>query len=567
MIRNAEYYRGRHAALLQTRAKGWDERLRDCSEQFAPFRARFFLSDKDRGTKRADKIINNAPLEAVRICAAGFMAGISSPSRPWYRLGTPDPDLTEFGPVKYWLWLVEERMRERMHRSNFYNGLFEVYTDLIWAGAPACALEDDLEDVVRAYNFPVGSYCLGTSSRGMVDTVYRETKMTAAQIVERFGRRPGSDEIVWDNISTTVKNAYDTKRYDDGFDVCQVIEPNFDRDGARGDYRGMAYRSCWYEKTGNDGKFLSEGGYNEFPVLAPRWSPTADDVYGNAPVMNCLGDAKGLQVIEKRKLKLIGKLSDPPMKAPSSLEGKRVSTVEGDVTWVDETATQKFEPSQDFGHAGPALTSIAAEIAKHEGRIGRSLYVDLFLMLAESDRRQVTAEEIRAKQEEKMLQLGPVLERLQDELLDPAIDRVFHLMLRRGHLPEPPEELQGQELKVEYISPLAQAQKLLGLASLDRTVVFVRGLAELEALGASVLDKLDVDQAVDEYSQMVGTSPRVIRSDEDVAKIREARAEQEQAMAAAEAAKTAQAGSVAARNLSQTDVAGDNALTRLLGVA
>jgi hypothetical protein len=183
----------------------------------------------------------------------------------------------------------------------------------------------------------------------------------------------------------------------------------------------------------------------------------------------------------------------------------------------------------------------------------------LWLMMAQTDRRQMTATEVAERHEEKMLQLGPVLERLEDELLDPLIDRVFAIALRAGHIPPPPQELQGQELRVEYISILAQAQKLLGTASVERLAGFVGNLA---AVNPGVLDKVNMDAMVSEYSEMLGTNPNLLHPDEQVQQARQARAQQQQALMA----QQQMAGMVqGAKTLSETDMEGDTALNRLMG--
>jgi len=156
--------------------------------------------------------------------------------------------------------------------------------------------------------------------------------------------------------------------------------------------------------------------------------------------------------------------------------------------------------------------------------------------------------------------LGPVLERLNGELLDPLIDRTFAIMARRGLLPEPPEELQDVELKVEYISILAQAQRLVATAGIERLSTFVGGLAGVKP---EVLDKFDADQTVDEYAQALGTPPTMIRSDIEVEKIRAGRAEKEQMAQMAAMAEPALQASQAAKNMSETDVNGVSALDRL----
>jgi hypothetical protein len=547
--RTKDRYMKRVSALKQERSS-WIEHWRDLNDYILPRRGRFMASERNKGTKANRNIINSTATRAVRILASGMMAGITSPARPWFRLTTPDPDLAEFHTVKQWLHDAEDRVREAFAKSNIYNALPLQYVDLSCFGTAPAIIDEDEEDVLRAYVIPVASYCLANSSRLRVDTMVREPQMTVAQVVERFGL---------ENCSQTVKNLYSRGSYDEWIEVVHVIEPNREQEEGREDYRGMPFRSCWFEAAANNPEknFLQEGGYREFPVVAPRWNITGEDVYGHGPGMDALGDVRALQMLERRKAQLVDKLVNPPMKGPSSLRRDRVSLLPGDYTPVDTvTGGQTFQPAMEVNPAG--VTVVSQSIAEHEERINGAFYADLWLMMARSDSSNITAREIEERHEEKMLQLGPVLERLQDELLDPLIDRAFAILQRRGELPPAPPELSGMDLRVEYISILAQAQKLLGISTVERLTGFIGSLAQTRP---DALDKLDVDKTIDEYAAMLGTKPDLVLTEEQVAEIRAARAQKQQAAAQGEAMAAAASG---AKDLAAANMNEDNALTRLV---
>jgi hypothetical protein len=182
-------------------------------------------------------------------------------------------------------------------------------------------------------------------------------------------------------------------------------------------------------------------------------------------------------------------------------------------------------------------------------------------MLANTDRRQITAREIEERHEEKLLALGPVLEQLNQDLLDPMTDIVFDIHVKQGLIPPPPQELQGIDLKVEYISIMAQAQKLLGVSAIERFTGFAGQVAGVDP---SVLDKIKTDQILDVYADTISLPPSIVRTDEEVAEIRSQRARQQQmaqqAQMEMQAAKTA-------KDLSQTDLSEDKALGAMLGLA
>jgi hypothetical protein len=540
---------------------------RDLGDFILPRRPRMNLSDMNRGERRNTKIIDSSATLATRTLRSGMMSGITSPARPWFRLGTPDPALSEYGPVRGWLDIVGQRMSTAFLKSNLYNALPIIYGDLGVFGTSALLVEEDFSgDLFRFYALPIGSYSIANDENLRVRTFIREFNMTVRQLVAKFGRaEDGSGEIDWSKFSTQVKNAWDQRQYEMWVPVVHVITQNIDFDPNKLHSKFKRYSSCYYESgaanvnqiSETPDVFLRESGYDYFPVLAPRWEVTGEDCYGtDCPGMTALGDIKQLQLGEKRAAQAIEKMVHPPMVAPTSLMARAATILPGGITYVDERDGQKgFRPAHEVN---PRIAELSEWQQQVRERISRSFFEDLFLMLSQSDRREITAREIDERHEEKLLALGPVLEQLNQDLLDPLIDIAFDIMLRQGRIPEPPEELKGMPLKVEYISIMAQAQKLVGLAGIERFAGFVNQIAQTDP---TILDKVDQDQMVDVYGDLTSVPAGIVRSDEDVAKIRAQRAQAQQAQHAAEVANQS---AQAAKHLSQTDTGGDNALTRLL---
>lgn len=541
-------YQRRWASLKSIRSS-WDTQWRDLSDFIEPRQSRFQVSEHNRGERKDSRIINGIGQWAARTLAAGMMAGITSPSRTWFRITTRDPELAEIGAVKEWLHIVERRAFEAMGKSNIYNVLHQIYGDIGTPGTAAAIIEEDDVTVLRGYVFPIGSYCLASSSRNKVDTMYRQLSLSAAQMVKDFGK---------ERCSGTVRTAAETHP-DQVFTVLHLVEPNTQfKEGALG-WRGKRWLSCWLEES-TDSSYnglLRQSGYDECPLLAPRWGITGEDVYGHSPGMQALGDAKALQTLERRKGQAVEKIVNPPMVGPVELEHQRVNLLPGETTFVSN-----MSPSMTLQPAvlvdPRVLPAIETAIREHEQRIRQAYYADLWLMMQGADT-QMTAREVTERHEEKMLQLGPVMERLQDELLNPLFERVIAILFKRGMLPDPPEELQGSELKVEYQSIMTQAQRRMGIGDIDRLGVFVGSLATYKT---DVVDKIDIDQAVDEYAVMLGVPPSIIRPDDEVEEVRTERARQQQAAQQAEVASQAVQG---AKVLSETDVSSDNALTRIMG--
>lgn len=523
----------------------WEE----LSEFIMPRRGRFLTSKSNDGSKKNGKIIDSTGSMAVRTLSAGMMSGITSPARPWFRLATPDAALMEQSDVKQWLFAVEKKMRDIFSRSNLYNSLQTIYEELAVFGTGALLISEDFDDVIRCYPFTVGEYGLAQSHRLQVDTFYREFNMTVAQVVEQFGL---------DNCSDAVRTMFKSGQLDKWVEVLHVIEPNSAREYAKKDNLNMPYHSCYVEKASRNEHKLLESGYEEFPILAPRWHVTGVDIYGRSPGMDVLGDVKALQIEQKRKAQGIDKMVNPPLQAPSSLRGQSASVLPGGVTYVDTMQGNQggFRPTYEVN---PRLAELQQDIAETQYRIQQGFYSDLFQMMTQSDRRQITAREIDERHEEKLLMLGPVLERLHTELLNPLIDRTFNIMARSELLPPAPEDLAGVTLKVEYISVMAQAQKAIGTGAIERLAGFVGNMA---AAKPEVLDKFDADQSVDEYAEMLGVPPKIVVPDDIVQQIREERMQMQQQQMAMEQVNQ---GAQAAKVMSDADTGGENILTDIIG--
>lgn len=544
---------------------------RDLSDYIRPRRARFTVSDANRGDPRNHKIIDSTATIASRTLGSGMMSGVTSPARPWFRLETPDPDLSEYGPVKSWLYFVQQRMSTIFLKSNLYQVLPNLYRDMGDFGTAAMHMEEAFDgSVVRFYSQPLGSYHLANDEFLRIRTFFREFRMTVRQIINMFGRNSNdSEDINWENISTHVRNLWEDGNTEVWIDVAHVIRPNPKYDPSKEESKFKKFESVYYEFGSMSGTgqehisyrdhdmFLRESGYDYFPLLAPRWEITGEDIYATScPGMEALGDIKQLQLGEKRGMQAIEKMINPPMQAPTSLRNKRSSVLPGDITYVDiRDGLNGFRPAHEVRFA---IQELEAKQEQVRQRIRRVYFEDLFLLLSQSDRREITATEVDAKREEKLLALGPVLERLNQDLLDPLIDNTFSIMLKQGLVPPPPPEIQGQELRVEYISIMAQAQKLAGLSGIER---FTGYATQLASINPQVQDKVNLDQLVDVYGDITSIPPGVIRGDDEVETIRQQRAAAQQAQAQAE---QAQAMAAAGKDLSESELEEDNALSRLV---
>lgn len=533
----------------------WLGHWREISDYILPHHGRYLAGDegdeKDNdGRKRHDKILNCTATDGMDILASGMQSGITSPARPWFRLQTPDPELQGYAPVKEWLFQVEKMMRFIFSRSNVYQALHQTYMELGAFCTGCMSVMEDFNRLIRCRAYTAGEYMLGVDGRGIVDTMYRKFEITAIALVGLFGE---------DNVSDAAKRAYDNGNVEEPFSVIHVIEPNDDRLKPIAATRGKEYRSIYYEEKAGDEKILSIKGFNQFPVMAPRWNVVGRNAYGTGPGMKILGDVKMLQAMEKKGLIALDKAIEPPLRAPTSLEGSVINTFPGGISYVDEM--QQGQGLSPLYEVKPDMQGNEYKIEKVEARIRRGLYNDLFLMLQQQDvkRKQMTATEVAERHEEKLLMLGPVLERLHAELLDPLIDRTFNIMTENDILPPAPPELEGVDLRVEYISILAQAQKMVSLNSIEQFTGYAGNLA---GLFPEIRHDFDPRAALEEYQDGVGAPPKLLRSKDEAEASRQAEAQEMQRQQAMEQAKDS---ADAAKTLADTPVGGNTALDELLG--
>lgn len=531
-------------SMLRAERATWLPDYRDLVDYVAPLSGRFFYTDANKGNKvqRQKKVYDTTAKRSLTVLSAGLMAGMTSPARPWFRLALSDRAMMERHDVKMWLQDVTDQMREVFSRSNTYRALHQMYYELGAFGTACSVIMPDYDNVIHLYPLTLGEYCLATNEKGIVNTMYREFNMTVGQMVSQFGR---------DECSLTVQQQYDRGNLDQWVPVHHIIEPRLGRDTTKMDGRNMKFKSVYYELGGqvDPNKLLSDSGFKRFRALAARWAVTGNDVYGTGPGHDALPDIRQLQFEQLRKGQAIDYQVQPPLAVPAQLREAGVNRLPGGVQFVDtvgpeNTIRSMFDVQLNLQHLMESIYDIRS-------RIKGNFYEDLFLMLANDTRSGITATEVAERHEEKLLMLGPVLERLHNELLDPLIDSTFEALSDAGALPPIPEALRGMDVNVEYVSVLAQAQRAVGLASYDRAIATVGAIAGATQ-DPTVWDKLDTDQIIDEYTDALGLPPRTVRSDEQVAAMRDARLKKQQA---ADAMAAAQSMADTAATASQADPA------------
>jgi hypothetical protein len=547
---------------LETYRYSWWVHWRELADYFLPRRYRWLITPNqwNRGSPINQRIIDNTQVIAARTLAAGMMSGITSPTRPWFRLTTHDKNLAGLQDVREWLDDCTDRIQQVLGSSNYYVAKAVQYLDLCVFGTAPLLIYEDLgapdSKIIRCFNPCAGEYFCAVGRNFTVDTLYRKFTMTIDQVVREFG---------YENCSPSVQASWDNEggnQLDREIVICHAIEPNaeFDRMGYGKSKDGVPnhfmYQEIFWEYGSSNDLALRVQGFFDQPFSCPRWDTTGNDAYGRCPAMDALGDTKQLQVEQKRKAQAIDKMVNPPMQADPAMKNEPASLNPGAVNYVPNIQSNVgFKP---VFTVMPPIQELKEDIAECQRRIRDTFYNDLFQMISQLDTVR-TATEIEARREEKLVLLGPVLERFNTEGLDPDIRRVFRIMQRNGLFKAPPVSLNNASIKAEYVSVLADQQRATITTAIERLFQFVGGVA---AAVPNAIDKLDTDQTIDAYADALHVPADLVRAGNDLSQIRQQRASAEQAQQQAQVGAAAVQG---AQTLSQTDVGGgQNALQMIL---
>ena len=485
---------------LKTERSGWDAAWSSLAELFLPTRWRSDTDETDyKKPKLNSRLVNSVGVLAMRTLAAGMQGGMTSPVRPWFRLTAVGAESDRIPGMGAWLDEATEAMRQVLYRSNCYNSLHGLYADLGTFGTALLVETADEEgvhfDLVRA-----GEYVLDINGRGEVDTFYRRLHMTARQIVDRWGDNG--------NVPEAVRNAAQPGQSSSArWNVVHAVFPRRDFDSSvRLGKEGKPYASVYFMEGGlpsGRAVVLDEGGYDMFPAFAPRWDVSGNDVYGRSPAMDVTPDCRMLQAMTATLRRMQHKIASPPMVVDSSVMKYGVNLDPDALNFVDmATMAQSGTPVTPIHQPEPqALNFTMQGIRDVEQIVKDGLYTDLFRMLLDDDRRQITATEVQVRQQEKLALIGPVVERLIKELLEPLILRTYQLMRDWGALPPAPEGVELAELDVSFESVLAQAQRVTATSAIDQGLAFMAQAAQLRP---EVLDVLDFDAMGKTYLDRIG---------------------------------------------------------------
>ncbi len=537
----------RRLVSLKEARRGFEDEAKEIAAYAQPARSRWLASDTNKGRMRNRRLNNSHGIFSFRTLQNGMASGLTSPSRPWMTLGSFSDSMMDNPEVKEYWAEVERLMYAFLAQTNFYQAAKTGYLEMGLFGTEACIALPHAREGMVCHQLTFGEYWLGMGDAQTPDTLYRECPITVKNAVETFGAG---------NIDPAIGRLYDASRgLDDVLTFYHAIEPNLDMIEGRIGHQGKPWRSVyWHEADSHVDRIVQREGFEEQPFWAPRWDTVGGDVWGQGPGHDALPDLRELQVQVKRKAEATDWHIKPEQVASSRVKLKRmpgnVVSVAGDVLDMSKLVSVPYQVGYE------AIAAIKDDIESNKAAIDRASYSELFMaisMMQGSNYKNV--EEIMARNEEKLTQLGPVIERVNNEKLEVAIERAYAIMARAGLMPPAPDVLrESPDIKIDFVSILTQMQRMVGLGQIERGVGFVGNLAPMYP---GVLNKIDANELVDEYWGRAGAPPKALRSNEDADEITEGQEQQQQAAAMAEmagkAAPAAKVGVDAARLMSETD--------------
>ncbi len=480
------------------------------------------------------RLFDNEAIRDLQIMAAGFASHLTNPSSPWFSMTTRNRGLREIKEVKVWFNEVTEIMRDTINSSNFNSTMGEFYLESGAFGTATIFTSEDLKDKVRYTPITIKQTLIEEDSRGRVNRMYRVFNYTAQQALDRWGDKAGQ----------TVADAIKKEDFQKNIEFIHATFPRDTFDSTKKDNINMPFADMWIEPTKEH--LIFEGGFEEFPYATGRFNKEVDEVYGFGPTDNALADIKMLNQEKKILIRAAMKMVDPPFILPNSGFILPFNLNPAGANYRnDQTAKDDYQPIETKGKIPVGLEMI--QDVKND--IKKAYFVDLFQAFSDITK-QMTVIEVQRRIAENMVLLGPVVGRFSQEVFDPTLERTFFILQRVGMFPPIPQILDGQDLDIVYISLLAKAQRFAEIQSLQGAMNDIAGIS---AIIPEVLDKIDGDKAIDIIAEVRGVNPELILDDEEVAQLRERKAQvvaqQQQLEAAGAVAGIAKDASQAEKNL------------------
>ena len=482
-----------------------------------------FIGDESAGTKKGLKMYDGTAVHASEMLAAGFHGFLTNPASEWFTLSLANKKLNNNKSVKIWLSQVQDIMYDEISNAKtaFSTHIHEMYLEFgVFGTGVLFTGENDTRDGLLFKAIPLSSCYIAENKDGIVDTVYRTIPFTVRQVFETWGT----------DASEQVQKKFKEKKFDEIIEVVHATEPAYDNPN-------FVYSSTYVE-VGQKHK-LSESGYKTFPYSIPRFYKAAGEVYGRGPGVTALPDVKMLNQMMHTTIKAAQKIVDPPLQMPDTGYLGPVRTIPGGVNYFKGGTKDRIEPLMTNANI-PVSLELMNEIRM---RIQRVFFVDLLELPHKVE--HVTATEIMQRTEDRLRVMGPILGRMQAEALNTIILRAFSVLSNLGMFPEMPMDLTQEELVIEYVSPIARAQKQMEAGGLQRVLEVMTPFISADP---TLLGRFDAGEILEATAEMFGLRPSFIKDEEQ---FNEEVNEKNQMAQLGQAAEVAKTGSEAGLNIQQ----------------
>lgn len=505
---------------LRTQRQTWESHWQEVADYMLPRKADITKS-RSQGDKRTEFIFDGTATHSLELLAASLHGMLTSTSSPWFYLKFKDEEVNADDDAVQWLEKCTNSMQQAFNRSNFQQEIFELYHDLIAFGTAALFISEDADNDLRFKNIHISEIFITESETGVIDGLTRKFRIKARNIMSMFPKAQLPNEL-----KKLIENSpqEDVSIIHSVYPSTEYSEPGSSK----------KFVSCYIHEA--SGALLSEKGFAEFPYAVPRYLKSSNEIYGRSPAMNALPDVKMLNTMCKTSIRAAQKQIDPPLMVPDDGFLMPIRTIPGGLNYYRAGTRDRIEPL-NIGANNPVGNQMEEQRRK---QVRENFFVD---QLITSQGQTMTATEVVQRNEEKMRILGPVLGRLQSELLQPLITRCFNILMRNKKFPEVPEMLGNINIEIEYVSPLAKAQKTGELQALMRGFEIFGTLQNV----APVFDYLDTDAVVTYIKDVLGFPAKILKTKSQVGALRKERqAEQQQQMQMQQMQQVAQAAGQAA---------------------
>jgi hypothetical protein len=507
-------------STLQTQRQHWETHWQEVADYTCPRKADV-TKKRTGGDKRTELLFDGTAVHAAELMAASLHGMLTNPSTPWFDLRYQNDDLNGDDEAKEWLESATDVMYQHMARSNFSEQIHELYSDLVIFGTSIIFIESDDDDGFRFSTRHIAECYVSENEQGRVDTVYRKYKTTARAAVRQFGEAKVTQRIAKMNTDDPYAE----------IELLHVVMPRDDYNPRKKNALNKPFASIYIDP--DEKMILGESGYDEFPYCVPRFLKASFEIgYGRSPSMTALPDTKMVNKMSEVVIRAAQLQIHPPMMVPDDGFMLPVRTTPGGLNFYRSGTRDRIEPL-NIGANNPLGEAM---LEQRRQAIRSAFYVD---QLTLGTGPQMTATEVIQRTEEKMRLLGPVLGRLQAELLQPMIDRCFAILARQKAFPPAPEGIRMLGLDIEYVSPLAKAQRSGDVQGILQMIEFLMPLMQLDQ---GIADYLDMDGLAKHIIKVTGTPAAVVRGEGEVAGIREQKAQamaQQAELAAAQQMATA----------------------------